>query len=450
MPFISNSDEDRRQMLSVLGASTIDDLVSGVPKEFLIQEDWKQYSGKSEHSTFKFLSEIASKNISDFVSFLGGGAYDHYIPAAVSNIASRSEFATAYTPYQPEVSQGTLQSIYEYQTMICELTGMGVSNASMYDGVSAAAEAVLLTSQYINRNKILIPENLPDNYKRLLNTYCLGRNVEIEQVPCLDGLIDRDALKRQMADSSAGLLVQYPNYYGLIEPLQELTEIVHEAGGLMICAVNPIACALLKTPGECGVDIVTGEGQVLGNTLSWGGPYLGIFAVTEKLIRKIPGRLAGRTTDLKGRQGFVLTLQTREQHIRRAKATSNICTNQGLLALRACIYMSLMGKEGIREVAEHCVQKAHYLADSISAIPGFSLAYDSPYFHEFVINCPEPAERICNEMLEHKIFAGIPLENMGDPHHLLVAVTEKRTKEELDLYVGKLKKFAPVEHAETV
>jgi len=449
VPFISNSDEDRRQMLSALGVSTIDDIVSGVPKEFLIQEDWKQHSGKSEHSTFKFLSELASKNICDFTSFLGGGAYDHFIPAAVSNIASRSEFSTAYTPYQPEVSQGTLQSIYEYQTMICELTGMDVSNASMYDGVSAAAEAVLLTSQYMNRNKILIPENLPNNYKRLLSTYCKGRNVGIEQVPCKDGMIDRDALKRQMTDSSAGLLVQYPNFFGLIEPLQELAEIVHEAGGLMICAVNPIACALLKTPGECGVDIVTGEGQVLGNTLSWGGPYLGIFAVTGKLIRKIPGRLAGRTTDLKGRQGFVLTLQTREQHIRRAKATSNICTNQGLLALRACVYMSLMGKEGIREVAEQSVQKAHYLADTISNIPGFSLAYNSPYFHEFVINCPEPAGRICKEMLEHNIFAGIPLDSMGDPDHLLVAVTEKRTKEEMDTYVGKLKKFAPVEHAET-
>ena len=450
MPFISNSDEDRRQMLNTLGVSAIEDLVSGIPKEFIIQEDWKLHPGKSEHSTFKYLSEIASKNVSDYTSYLGGGAYDHFIPAAVNNIASRSEFSTAYTPYQPEVSQGTLQTIYEYQTMICELTGMDVSNASMYDGVSAAAEAVLLTTQYVNKNKILIPENLPDNYKRILSTYCSGRKVGIEQVPCQDGTIDRDALKRQMADSSAGLLVQYPNYFGIIEPLKELTEIVHEAGGLMICAVNPIACALLKTPGECGVDIVTGEGQALGNNLSWGGPYLGIFAVTEKLIRKIPGRLAGRTTDMQGRQGFVLTLQTREQHIRRAKATSNICTNQGLLALRACIYMSLMGKEGIREVANQCVQKAHYLADSISNIPDFSLAYDKPYFHEFVVNCPEPANQICKEMLKHNIFAGISLESMGYPYHLLVAVTEKRTKDEMDAFVEKLKKFAPVEQAETV
>lgn len=450
MPYISNSDDDRKQMLQSLGVSTIDDLVSGIPEQFRVKENWKQHPGKSEYAALKLLSALADNNHSDHISFLGGGAYDHYIPSVVKNISSRSEFATAYTPYQPEVSQGTLQSIYEYQTMICELTGMAVSNASMYDGVSAAAEAVLLTSQFVNRNKILIAENLPRNYQQVVNTYCYGRKIEVEHVPCTDGALDRDALKRQMDDSAAGLLMQYPNYFGIVEPLEEITEIVHNAGGLIISAVNPIACALLKTPGECGVDIVTGEGQVLGNNLSWGGPYLGIFAVTEKLIRKIPGRLSGRTVDTEGRQGFVLTLQTREQHIRRAKATSNICTNQGLLALRACIYLSLLGKEGMQEVANHCLQKAHYLANKISGLPGFELKYDQPFFHEFVIKCPIPAKTICESMVNHAIFAGIPLDEMDKPDELLVAVTEKRTKEEMDLFVDKLKMVVPAEQMETV
>ncbi len=450
MPFISNSNQDQKKMLQSLGVSSVDGLVKGVPKEHLIQEDWKQLPGKSELSTFEYLSQLASKNAQNYISFLGGGSYDHYIPSVVNHLTDRSEFSTAYTPYQPEVSQGTLQAIYEYQTMICELTGMDVSNASMYCGVSATAEAVLLATSFKKKEKILIAENLPVNYKQVIKTYCFGRSITIEEVSCNSGAIDIDDLKQKMGEQCAGFVLQYPNYFGIIEPLSELASIVHDAGGLIITAANPIALALLKTPGECDIDIVTGEGQILGNPVNWGGPYLGIFAVKQSLIRKIPGRLSGRTVDLQGCQGFVLTLQTREQHIRREKATSNICTNQGLIMLRACIYMSLIGKEGIREVANQCLQKAHYLAEKIAEIPGFSLKYNQPFFHEFVVSCPESAKKVCNVLLEHDIFAGIPLDSMNDPHGLLVAVTEKRTKEDMDTLLEKLKLFASVQNKEVV
>jgi len=439
MPFISNSDEDRRAMLDALGAKDINDLVSGIPKECLLTEDWKQSPGKSEQAVYKYLSSVAQRNEWGYISFLGGGSYDHFIPAAVNTIAGRSEFITAYTPYQAEVSQGTLQAIYEYQTMICELTGMDVSNASMYCGVTSTAEAVLLATSHTERKKILIAGNLPVNYQILIKTYCHGRGIVIEKVPCPEGIIDQGALKRQMDTTAAGLVVQYPNYYGLIEPIARLSEIVHSAGGLMITAVNPVALGVLRTPGSSGVDIVTGEGQVLGNEMSWGGPYVGILAVKEALIRKIPGRLSGMTIDTNGKRGFVLTLQTREQHIRRAKATSNICSNEGLIALRSCVYMSLLGKEGIREVALQCLQKAHYLADAIAKVPGYSLKYNKPFFNEFVVKCPKPAQVIYEKMQAYKLFAGIPLADMGDPNDLLVAVTEQRTKQEMDLYVEKLK-----------
>ncbi|MFC1513440.1 aminomethyl-transferring glycine dehydrogenase subunit GcvPA [candidate division KSB1 bacterium] len=442
MPFIPNSDEDRKKMLEALGVSNIKDLITGVPEKYIIQDKWENEPGISERAALKYLSDLANKNVDDYICFLGGGAYDHYIPAAVNYVTSRAEFVTAYTPYQPEVSQGTLQSIYEYQTMICELSGMDISNASMYDGVSSTAEAVLLATAYRRRNKILIAENLPVNFQKVITTYGHGRGIEIIKVPCPDGTIDISALQELMTEETAGLVLQYPNYFGNIEPLEEISELIHSKDGLMIASVNPLALALLKSPGECGADIVTGEGQVFGNYMNWGGPYLGILAVKKPLMRKIPGRLSGRTVDMKGRQGFVLTLQTREQHIRREKATSNICTNQGLIALRACMHMALLGKEGVRDVAAQCVKKAHYLSENISEIPGFSLKYDKAFFHEFVVNCPVKAEHICEKLLERKIFAGIPLDDMGDPNGLLIAVTEKRTKNEMDLLVESFREFS--------
>jgi len=443
MPFLPNSDADRKEMMDALDIQSIDELFSVIPENVRVKEDWEKYPGKSEYSTFKYLSGLSrnNKDISEYICFLGGGAYDHFIPAVVKHASSRSEFYTAYTPYQPEVSQGTLQAIYEYQTMICELTGMDVSNASMYDGPSSTAEAALLATSSLKKQKMLIAENLPVNYREVLKTYGYGRKIEFTSVPCTDGAVDLDELKKLLTDETAGLVLQYPNYFGIIEPLQEITEIVHNAGGFVITVVNPIALALLRTPGECGVDIVTGEGQVLGNELNFGGPYLGMFAVKKNLVRKIPGRLSGKTVDTKGRQGFVLTLQTREQHIRREKATSNICTNQGLMMLRSAIYMETLGKSGLREVANQCVQKAHYLAGQIGKIPGFSLKFNKPFFHEFAVICPEPAQEICEKLFYENIFAGIPLDDMGDPNSLLIAVTEKRTREEIDLFVSKLKQF---------
>ncbi|MCP4725976.1 MAG: aminomethyl-transferring glycine dehydrogenase subunit GcvPA [bacterium] len=439
MPYIPNSDEDRKEMMDALGISSIDELFSNIPAEHLITDDWKEYKGKSEQTIVKEIRETAGKNKVDNISFLGGGAYDHYIPAMINHVILRSEFYTAYTPYQPEVSQGTLQAIFEYQTMICELTGMHVSNASLYDGASAIAEAALLATGHTKKKKLIIASSLPSNYKALLSTYSKGGKYETVEVPCDDGLIDREKLNDLLKEDAAGLVVQYPNYFGNIEDLTGLAEIVHSAGGLLIAAVNPIALAMLKSPGECGVDIVTGEGQVLGNELNWGGPYLGIFAAKKELIRKMPGRIIGKTVDVDGKQGFVLSLQTREQHIRREKATSNICTNQGLIALKAVVYMTLMGKEGIREVANQCLQKAHYLAEQISAVPGFKMKFDKPFFHEFAVSCPKPAKDICERLLEDDIYAGIPLDDIGDPNALLIAVTEQRTKDEMDYFVEKLK-----------
>jgi len=444
MPFIPNSDEDRKQMMLALGIGSIEELFAGIPDDIRVREDWKKYGGLSEQGAWRALREIASQNMSgdEYACFLGGGVYDHYIPSVVKHASCRSEFYTAYTPYQPEVSQGTLQAIYEYQTMICELTGMDVCNASMYDGATATAEAVLLAVQTLKTPRMLIPENMPENYTQVLSTYCHGRKIRIERIPCPGGVIDRAALDKQMKGGSAGLVVQYPNYFGIIERLDELASIVHGAGGMLIVCANPITLALLRTPGECGADIVTGEGQALGNELAWGGPYLGIFAATEKLVRKIPGRLSGKTEDTRGRRGFVLTLQTREQHIRREKATSNICTNQGLIMLRAAIYMETMGKEGIRDVARQSLQKAHYCAEKITGIPGFTLKYDQPFFHEFAVKCPVPAREICEKLIQDNIFAGVPLDDMGDPDTLLIAVTEKRTREEIDRYCDKLKRFS--------
>lgn len=439
MPYIPNSDEDRKQMKEALGIKSISELFSNIPDEHLIQEDWMDQPGSSEQAVMKKFNDIALKNDVCKTSFLGGGAYDHYIPSVIKHIISRSEFYTAYTPYQPEVSQGTLQAIYEYQTMICELTGMDVSNASLYDGATANAEAILLSVAHTKRRNVIIPDNYSPNYREVIETYANGGKYDIITVKTEEGVIKLSDLKELLNQDTACVIMQYPNYCGVVRDLSDITEAVHEAGALMVASVNPMTLALLTPPGEFGVDIVTGEGQVFGNDVNWGGPYLGIFAVNKPLIRKMPGRIVGKTVDVEGKQGFVLTLQTREQNIRREKATSNICTNQGLMALKAVVYLTLMGKEGLREVADQCLQKAHYLSNEICEIEGFSLKYSSPFFHEFVIECPKPADEIINLMLDKDIYAGISLKKLGEPNSLLIAVTEQRTKEELDNFVDSLK-----------
>ena len=367
--------------------------------------------------------------------------YSHYVPAAIGTLISRSEFQTAYTPYQAEVSQGTLQAIYEYQSMICALTGMDISNASMYDGASSTGEACLLAAAHTGREEIIIAGPLHPQYREVCETLCGGREIAVKNIYTGGGVGDPAALKREISSHTAAVIIQQPNFFGCIEDAREIGAIAHAAGALFIIAVDPVSLGILATPAECGADIVTGEGQGLGIPLSFGGPYLGIFAVKNGLLRKIPGRLSGMTVDRNGQRGFVLTLQTREQQIKRERATSNICTNQGLFMLCATIYLSLVGKNGLKEVAELSLQKAHYLAEKISAIKGFALKFQAPFFKEFAVTTPVPAAEIIEKLAPENFLAGIDLARFGDSG-LLVAVTEKRTTDEMDAFVETLRQFS--------
>lgn len=439
MSYIPNSPSEQEEMLKKIGVKNFEELIKSIPEEVRVKGNLKIPDGISEYEAIKEIREIAKNNLStdDIISFLGGGSYDHYIPSVISSIITRSEFITAYTPYQAEVSQGTLQAIYEYQTMICKITGMDVANASMYDGGSAAAEASLLAASHKNRKQIVVCEPFNPNYIEVIKTICNGTEIETLVIPHKNGLIDIEKLKSTISDKTAGVLVQYPNYFGYIDEVDEISEIVKGNNSLFIVSVDPISLGVLQPPAEFGADIVIGEGQPLGIPQNFGGPYLGIFAVKQELIRKIPGRLSGMTVDKNGERGFVLTLQTREQQIRREKATSNICTNQGLMMLASTIYMALMGKQGLKEVAELCIQKSHYLADEISKLEKFSLMYNNPFFKEFLIKTPISSKLIVDKLIEKNVFAGIPI----DDNSLLVAVTEKRTKKEMDYFVSLLKEF---------
>ena len=441
MPFIANTHDDRKAMLKAIGVNE-QELLSGIPDSLLTKESLNLPKPLSEMEVLAYLDDLAAKNqnCDQLSCFLGAGAYDHFIPSAVHHILQRSEFYTAYTPYQPEVSQGTLQAIYEYQSMICELTGMDVSNASMYDGGSALAEAILLAVQHTRRQKILIAPGVHPHYIKIMQTYAKGQNILLKKLSSEQGGLDLEDLEKHLDDHVAGVVVQHPNFFGYLEEVQTISELAHNAGALFITSNDPISLALLTPPAEYGADIATGEGQVLGNPLSFGGPYLGIFTVKNDLMRKLPGRVVGRTKDTQNRDGFVLTLQTREQHIRRERATSNICTNQGLNALAAAVYLSLMGKNGLYKIAELCIQKSHYLAEKIASVDGFSLKYDRPFFKEFIIQSEQNASMVIQKMRLHGILAGIPLaeyeENLSDCY--LCAVTEKKSREELDHYAQTL------------
>ena len=427
-------------MLRAIGVSSFDDLIVDIPEEIRLKKALALLPASDEPQVRKLLEGLASANrsTSDYVSYLGGGAYDHFIPAAIKTITSRSEFYTAYTPYQAEISQGTLQAIYEYQSLICRLYEMDVTNASMYDGATALAEAVLMAMNVTGRSQVVVAGKLHPWNSAVLKTYleASGHNAVIQNV-LQDGVGDSAALKELVGDSVAAVVVQQPNFYGCLEDVEAFGAIAHEKGALFIVSADPHSLGVLAAPGSYGADIAVGEGQPLGTPQSFGGPYLGIFTVKQPLVRKIPGRLVGMTKDRDGKDGFILTLQTREQHIRREKATSNICSNQALNALQAALYLSLLGKEGLQQVASQSTQKAHYLAAKIAAIPGFSLKYTAPFFREFVVETPVHAALIVERMLEHKIFAGYDLAAHGESG-LLVAVTEKRTKEELDGFVEKL------------
>lgn len=445
MPFIPTTDANRKEMLKTIGVSDFEELLESVPEEVRFKGELDLPDPLSEYEVTKLLKEIADRNehSGTHVCFLGGGAYDHFIPAAVGHVISRSEFYTAYTPYQPEVSQGNLQAIYEYQTMIANLTGMDVANASMYDGASALAEAALLVQTQSRREEILISKTVHPFYRKVVGTYCHRSGVVLKEVGTENGLTDLGQLGDLMTEKTAGVLIQHPNFFGNLEEVEEIEKITHGAEGLYVVSVDPISLGALKPPGGYGADVVTGEGQGLGNPLNFGGPYVGIFAVTKALIRRLPGRLVGVTVDTQGRRGFVLTLQTREQHIRREKATSSICTNEQLCALASTVYLALMGKQGLPTVAHLSLQKAHYLAKRIEEIKGIERLFSQPFFKEFAVRCSVPPKRIIEEMRQEKIFAGIDLGRFdyGIEDGLLVAVTEKRTKEEMDRYVDVLRKI---------
>ncbi|MBC8043351.1 MAG: aminomethyl-transferring glycine dehydrogenase subunit GcvPA [Rhizobacter sp.] len=440
MPFVPNTDADRALMLEAIGAKTFDDLVANIPEPIRLKGLLNLPKQLSEMEALSELSALAAmnQNTEEYLSFLGGGAYDHFVPAAVGAVASRSEFYTSYTPYQAEVGQGTLQAIYEYQTMICRLTEMDVANASMYDGATALAEAMLLAVAHTNKTDVVLAGKINPNYVAVLKTYAHGQGITIHHTELEDGTANMDSLKSLVGENTAAVMVQQPNFYGCLEDVQAIEQLAHAAKALYVVSVDPMSLGLLEAPGKYGADIVVGEGQVFGNAQNFGGPYVGIFAVKNALLRKIPGRLSGMTIDKAGETGFILTLQTREQHIRREKATSNICTNQALNALCSCLYLSLMGKEGLAEVSNLCLQKAHYLAGEIAKVKGFKLKFQKPFFKEFAIETPKPAAEILKKLEAEKIHAGIDLGAFGD-NGLLIAVTEKKTKEQLDMFVAALK-----------
>lgn len=414
-------------MLQEIGYSDFEDLFKDIPASARVQGELDLPKGKSEVEVSQIMEELAGDNVVFDSIFRGAGAYNHYVPATVEAIANKEEFLTAYTPYQAEISQGVLQSIFEYQTMVCQLTDMDVANASMYDGASAAAEACAMT-QDRKHSTIYVSDAVDKRILSVINTYSFGRDAQVEIVPSKDGATDLEALKEVLSadDKAACFLMQYPNFYGVVEDGDAIAEIVHEAGAQLIMSVNPIALGLLKTPGEIGADVVVAEGQPLGLGLAYGGPYLGILATTQKNMRKIVGRLVGETKDSQGERGFVLTLQAREQHIRREKAASNICSNEALCALKASIYLATIGPKGLKQVATLCTSKAHYLADRFEEI-GLKKAYDKEFFHEFVTTCPN-ADQLLDALEDNGILGGLKLSDT----EILWCCTELNAKEDMD------------------
>ena len=430
--YVPHTAKDIREMLEAIGVKSIDDLFRDIapalrPKSFDIPE------GKSEFEVCRSVQKLAGKNATDLTNFVGAGFYDHYIPAAVDALASRSEFYTAYTPYQPESSQGWLRAIYEYQTAVCELTGLDVANASLYDGGTALYEAAMMAVRLTGRHKIIVDQGVNLIYRTMLYTYTTNLSIEFVETPVVHGQSARAEILKHLDDRTAAVIVQNPNFFGAIDDYTDVASKAHAAGALAILSVYPIALGMLKSPGEMGFDIATGEGQSLGIPLSFGGPYLGFMACKQELVRQMPGRIVGATVDSDGKRGFVLTLQTREQHIRRENATSNICSNEALCALRAVIYLSLMGKTGLKELARLNYDKAEFAKSILEKVPGVTVKRTSPTFNEFTICLPRNADDVVHKMIDKGFAAGFPLGRFykGLDNYLLMAVTEKRTREEL-------------------
>jgi len=437
--YLPHTPEDRQTMLAAIGVEKVEELFSDIPAQLLFNRPLQLPHAMSELELVNSLQKLATRNanLQEYACFLGAGAYDHYIPSVIDHVIGRSEFYTAYTQYQPEISQGYLQALWEYQSMICQLTGMEVSNSSMYDGGTALAEAAMMACNVTGRSEVLIASTVHPHYRTVLNTYGMDRGYTITEFGYKDGTVNLEELTKLMSKNIAAVLIQSPNFFGCIEDVKKMADLAHAQGALLIVAVDPISLGILEAPGVLGADIVVGEGQSMGLATAFGGPYLGFFAATEKLMRKMPGRIVGQTVDHEGNRGFVLTLQAREQHIRREKATSNICSNEALCALSAAVYLSAVGKEGLRQVAELSLQKAHYAGLELTKLAGFTSVFGASYFKEFVIRCPKPIIEINEKLLQEKIIGGLDLgiyypelENC-----MLLCVTENRSLDDINRLV---------------
>ena len=439
--YLPMTESDKQAMLETIGVNSVDELFSDIPESVRFKGEYNTKKVKSEPALLKELAQLAAKNadLRYNTSFLGAGVYDHYIPVIVDHVISRSEFYTAYTPYQPEISQGELQAIFEFQTMICELTGMDVANSSMYDGGTALAEAAMLSASHTRRKKVLVSSAVHPESKQVLATYAKGQHLEVVEIPYKNGVTDVETLKQLIDEDVATVIVQYPNFFGGIEPLKEIEEVAHAKKSLLVVSSNPLSLGALTPPGHFGADIVIGDAQPFGIPTNFGGPHCGYFAVTNKLTRKVPGRLVGQTVDEEGRRGFVLTLQAREQHIRRDKATSNICSNQALNAVAASVAMSALGKKGVKEMAIANIQKANYAKKAFKE-KGFEVVFDGYAFNEFVVKLNKPVKEVNQALLKKNIIGGYDLgrDYPELQNHMLIAVTELRTKEEIDTFVTEL------------
>jgi len=437
--YIANTEHDTRQMLDAIGVPDIEALFDVIKKEQR-PRSFNLPEGLSEFEVVSRIKSLADKNAKDLLCFIGAGFYDHEIPAVVDHLSSRSEFYTAYTPYQPECSQGTLQVIYEYQSAICRLTGMEIANASLYDGGTALYEAMMMARRVTGRNRVLVDNAVSPIYRTMLTSYTKNLEIEFVEIPVAHGQTDRSKIKEHLNDKVACVILQNPNFFGAIDDHEDIVADAHACGALAIASVYPISLGMLKTPAECGFDIATGEGQSLGLPLAFGGPYLGFMATKKELARKMPGRIVGRTIDANGKTGFVLTLQAREQHIRREKATSNICSNEALCALRACIYLSCLGKEGLVELATINYRNAEHLKNLLSKIKGVDVKRSSPTFNEFTVVLPKNPQVVIAGMLKKGIAAGFPLGRYykGMENYMTVAVTEKYRQKDIAHYAKTL------------
>lgn len=436
-PYIPNTPEDEQVMLKTIGLDSVDQLFSDIPKDVHLDRPLNIPTAKSELEVSTYLKKLADKNcsVNQITSYLGAGAYEHYIPSVVNAIISRSEFYTSYTPYQPEISQGTLQYIFEFQTLICNLTGMDVANASLYDGGTAITEAALMACAVSKKGEIIVSTGVRPEARQILKTYAHAQNLTVIEVETKDGVTDEQALEKLVSDNTAAVIVQSPNFFGIIEDLKSIGEVAHKGKKTsFIASVDPISLAILKKPGELDVDIAVGDGQSLGIPLAFGGPYLGFMATKKEYLRKLPGRIVGETTDLDGKRSYVLTLSAREQHIRRDKATSNICSNQGLNSLAATVYMVTLGKEGLKEVATQCAKKSHYAFEQLTKSGKYKPLFDKPFFMEFALTSDKAVEELNKELRQEDIVGGYNLSKDYPQYKnaALYAVTEKRTKADID------------------